>query len=86
MGLAQWRVKVKIESFGFLFRKKPIILTFFLNLFNKLAFAYRVAKLKLFASISATDAKPRNVGGNLKKQLTTKNIQENEAISNCKIE
>ena len=27
-----------------------------------------------------------NVGGNLKKQLTTKNIQENEAISNCKIE
>ena len=26
------------------------------------------------------------VGGNLKKQLTTKNIQENEAISNCKIE
>ena len=28
----------------------------------------------------------RNVGGNLKKQLTTKNIQENEAISNCKIE
>ena len=32
-----------------------------LNLFNKLAFAYRVAKLKLFASISATDAKPRNV-------------------------
>jgi hypothetical protein len=34
MGLAQWRVKVKIESLGFLFRKKPIILTFFLNLFN----------------------------------------------------
>ena len=30
--------------------------------------------------------KPENVGGNLKKQLTTKNIQENEAISNCKIE
>ena len=29
---------------------------------------------------------PQNVGGNLKKQLTTKNIQENEAISNCKIE
>src|SRR5690606_34465050 len=29
-----------------------------------LAFAYRVAKLKPFASISATDAKPRNVGGN----------------------
>ncbi len=28
----------------------------------------------------------RDVGGNLKKQLTTKNIQENEAISNCKIE
>ena len=27
-----------------------------------------------------------DVGGNLKKQLTTKNIQENEAISNCKIE
>ena len=27
-----------------------------------------------------------NVGGNLKKRLTTKNIQENEAISNCKIE
>ena len=26
-----------------------------------MAFAYRVAKLKLFASISATDAKPRNV-------------------------
>lgn len=26
------------------------------------------------------------VGGNLKKRLTTKNIQENEAISNCKIE
>ena len=26
------------------------------------------------------------VGGNLKKQLTTKNIQEDEAISNCKIE
>jgi hypothetical protein len=31
-------------------------------------------------------AKPQTVGGNLKKQLTTKNIQENEAISNCKIE
>lgn len=28
----------------------------------------------------------KQVGGNLKKQLTTKNIQENEAISNCKIE
>ena len=28
----------------------------------------------------------KHVGGNLKKQLTTKNIQENEAISNCKIE
>lgn len=28
----------------------------------------------------------KRVGGNLKKQLTTKNIQENEAISNCKIE
>ena len=28
----------------------------------------------------------RTVGGNLKKRLTTKNIQENEAISNCKIE
>ena len=27
-----------------------------------------------------------DVGGNLKKQLTTKNNQENEAISNCKIE
>ena len=27
-----------------------------------------------------------NVGGNLKKRLTTKNIQENEAISNCNIE
>ena len=27
-----------------------------------------------------------SVGGNLKKRLTTKNIQENEAISNCKIE
>lgn len=27
-----------------------------------------------------------DVGGNLKKRLTTKNIQENEAISNCKIE
>ena len=26
------------------------------------------------------------VGGNLKKRLTTKNIQENEAISKCKIE
>ncbi len=26
-----------------------------------------------------------DVGGNLKKRLTTKNIQENEAISNCKI-
>ena len=34
----------------------------------------------------ATESKPQNVGGNLKKQLTTKNIQENEAISNCKIE
>jgi hypothetical protein len=31
-------------------------------------------------------AKLQNVGGNLKKRLTTKNIQENEAISNCKIE
>lgn len=30
--------------------------------------------------------KAASVGGNLKKQLTTKNIQENEAISNCKIE
>ena len=68
MGLAQWRVKVKIESFGFLFRKKPIILTFFLNLFNKLAFAYRVAKLKLFASISATDAKPFPVTGHAKRR------------------
>ncbi|QES93283.1 hypothetical protein F0358_11475 [Empedobacter brevis] len=29
-----------------------------------MAFAYRVAKLKLFASISATDAKPRNVSRN----------------------
>ena len=28
----------------------------------------------------------KRVGGNLKKQLTTKNNQENEAISNCKIE
>ncbi|MBS7332531.1 MAG: hypothetical protein KIG88_02910 [Weeksellaceae bacterium] len=28
----------------------------------------------------------KHVGGNLKKRLTTKNIQENEAISNCKIE
>lgn len=28
----------------------------------------------------------QHVGGNLKKRLTTKNIQENEAISNCKIE
>ncbi len=28
----------------------------------------------------------QNVGGNLKKQLTTNNNQENEAISNCKIE
>src|SRR5690606_18742383 len=62
--MAKCRVKAKIESFGFLFRKKSIILSFFLNLFNKLAFAYRVAKLKLFASISATDAKPRNVVGN----------------------
>ncbi len=33
-GLAQWRFKAIIGSFGFLFRKKPIILTFFLNLFN----------------------------------------------------
>ena len=33
-GLAKWRVKAKIVSFSFLFRKKPIILTFFLNLFN----------------------------------------------------
>ncbi len=31
-----------------------------------MAFAYRVAKLKLFASISATDAKPRNVIGNFR--------------------
>jgi len=31
-----------------------------------LAFAYRVAKLKLFASISATDAKPQNVSGHSK--------------------
>lgn len=46
------------QSFGFLFQKKLIILTFFLNLFNKLAFAYNVAQLKLFASISATDAPP----------------------------
>ena len=60
--MAQWRVKYLVEVFGFLCRKKPITLTFFfLNLFNELAFAYRVAKLKLFASISATDAKPRNV-------------------------
>lgn len=35
----------------------------------------------IVATSSALD-----VGGNLKKQLTTKNIQENEAISNCKIE
>ena len=48
-----------------LWRKKPIILSFFLNLFNKLAFANCVAKLKLFASISATDAKPRNVTSNI---------------------
>ncbi len=34
----------------------------------------------------ATGTKRWAVGGNLKKQLTTKNIQENEAISNCKIE
>ena len=47
--------------------QKPIILTFFLNLFNYLAFAYRVVKLKLFASISATDAKPRNVIAQCKK-------------------
>ncbi|MGV0938384.1 hypothetical protein [Empedobacter falsenii] len=46
--------------------QKPITLTFFLNLFNELAFAYRVAKLKLLASISATDAKPRNVSHNYK--------------------
>jgi hypothetical protein len=32
------------------------------------------------------DTIPSTVGGNLKKQLTTKNNQENEAISNCKIE
>ena len=30
--------------------------------------------------------KPQNVGGNLKKRLTTKNNQENEDISNCKVE
>ena len=42
---------------------------FFLNLFNKLAFAYRVAKLKLFTSISATDAKTRNVSYNFSKLL-----------------
>ena len=28
----------------------------------------------------------KQVSGNLKKRLTTKNIQKNEAISNCKIE
>ena len=44
-------------------------MTFFLNLFNKLAFAYRVAKLKLFTSISATDAKTRNVSYNFSKLL-----------------
>ena len=34
-----------------------------------MALAYRVAKLKLFASISATDAKPLNVGNHLKQKL-----------------
>lgn len=36
-----------------------------------MAFAYRVAILKLYASISATDAKPRNVGRKLKKKDAT---------------
>ena len=40
-------------------------------------------KLGDFVSLSDTYIQ---VGGNLKKRLTTKNIQENEAISNCKIE
>jgi hypothetical protein len=30
----------------------------------------------------ATFAKPETVGGNLKKQLTTKNIQENDTVTN----
>jgi len=34
--------------------------------FEVSAFAYRVAKLKLFASISATDAKPKTVSRNIK--------------------
>jgi len=46
------------------------------------------------AFVSADSDEARNpqrfihvtVSGNLKKRLTTKNIQENEAISNCKIE
>jgi polyhydroxyalkanoate synthesis regulator phasin len=37
-------------------------------------------------SLNEDEGKKVVVGGNLKKQLTTKNIQENEAISNCKIE
>src|SRR5690606_3968047 len=37
--------------------------------FNKLAFAYCVAKLKLFASISATDAKPQNVSRNVFQKM-----------------
>ena len=40
-----------------------------------MAFAYRVAKLKLFASISATDAKPRNVSCKFpKKDVKMKKI------------
>ena len=38
-----------------------------------MAFAYRVAKLKLFASIPATDAKPRNVSRNFMKIVVKNN-------------
>jgi hypothetical protein len=65
---------VIIESFGFLCRKKPITLTFFLNLFNELAFAYCVAKLKLFASISAL------------RQATFRQWQAGESVVNNEVE
>ena len=44
-----------------------------------MAFAYRVAKLKLFASISATDAKPRNVSG---QAMTTVQLQTDRQETN----
>lgn len=46
----------------------------------------QVTMAMMIDSLSLHPSHSLDVGGNLKKQLTTKNIQENEAISNCKIE